>query len=84
MYGGLQAAWSAEHGVELRDFSYRMLDGMIDCCVFYAGIMREERLQELINEFYETHPNYTPWDYDAWNNHCCALRKENTRKENDR
>lgn len=71
------------NGVRISDFSYCTLDGMIDCCVFYAGIMREERLQELINEFYETHPNYSPWDYDAWHDHCHALRKANTRKENE-
>lgn len=75
------SAWSAEHGVELHDFSYGTLDGMIDCCVFYASVMRAERLQELINEFYETHPDYTPWDHDAWHEHCSALRKANTRKE---
>ena len=75
------SAWAAEHDVELRDFSYGTLDGMIDCCVFFASIMRAERLQELINEFYETHPDYSPWDHDAWHEHCRALRKENIRKE---
>lgn len=74
-------AWATEHDVELHGFSYGTLDGMIDCCVFYASIIRAERLQELINEFYETHPDYTPWDYDAWHEHCRALRKANTRKE---
>ena len=69
------------NGVRMSDFSYNTLDGMIDCCVFYAGIMREERLQELINEFYETHPNYSPWDHNAWHDHCRALRKATTRKE---
>ena len=75
------SAWAAEHGVELRGISYSTLDDMLDCCVFYASIMRAERLQELINEFYETHPNYSPWDYDAWHEHCRALRKANVRKE---
>lgn len=69
-------AWSAAHVVELRGFSYNTLAGMIDCCVFYAGIMREDRLQELINEFYETHPGYTPWDYNAWHDHCRKLHEE--------
>lgn len=69
------SAWSAEHDVELRGFSYGALDGMIDCCVFYASIMRAERLQELINEFYETHPNYSPWSYDAWHDHCQVLHE---------
>ena len=68
-------AWAAEHGVELRGFSYGTLDGMIDCCVFYASIMRAERLQELINEFYETHPDYSPWDHDAWHDHCQVLHE---------
>lgn len=40
-----------------------------------------ERLQELINEFYETHPDYTPWDHDAWHEHCRALYKATVRKE---
>ena len=77
------SAWAAEHDVELHGFSYGTLDGMIDCCVFFASIMRAERLQELINEFYETHPDYTPWDHDAWHEHCraLALRKVDTRKE---
>lgn len=69
------SAWAAEHGVELRGFSYGTLDGMIDRCVFVASIMRAERLQELINEFYEMHPNYSPWDYAAWHKHCRTLRK---------
>lgn len=69
------SAWATEHDVELRGFSYGTLDGMIDCCVFYASIMRAERLQELINEFYETHPDYTPWDYDAWHDHCQVLHE---------
>ena len=68
-------AWAAEHDVELRGFSYGTLDDMIDCCVFYASIMRAERLQELINEFHETHPNYSPWAYDAWRDHCQVLRE---------
>lgn len=77
------SAWSAEHDVELHGFSYNTLDGMIDCCVFFASVMRAERLQELINEFYEKHPDYTPWNHDAWRVYCCtlALRKANTRKE---
>ena len=75
------SAWAAEHDVELHGFSYGTLDGMIDCCVFFASIMRAERLQELINEFYETHPDYSPWDYDAWRDHCHILHKANTRKE---
>lgn len=75
------SAWAAEHDVELHGFSYNTLDNMIDCCVFYASIMRAVCLQELINEFYETHPDYSPWDHDAWHEHCRALRKENIRKE---
>lgn len=75
------SAWAAEHDVELHGFSYNTLDNMIDCYVFYASIMRAVCLQELINEFYETHPDYAPWDHDAWHNHCRALRKENIRKE---
>lgn len=64
------------NGVRMSDFSYNTLSGCIDCCVFYAGIMHEERLQELINEFYETHPSYSPWDHDAWHDHCRKLHEE--------
>lgn len=67
------ARYEEANGIHMSDFSYGTLDDMIDCCVFYAGIMRAERLQELINEFYETHPNYSPWDHDAWHDHCRTL-----------
>lgn len=69
-------AWSAAHMVELRGFAYAPMSDIVEHCVFYAGIMQEERLQELINEFYETHPNYSPWDYDAWYDHCHKLHEE--------
>ena len=77
------SAWAAEHDVELHGFSYNTLDGMIDCCVFFASVIRAERLHEVINEFYEKHPDYTPWNHDAWRVYCrtLALRKANTRKE---
>lgn len=70
------SAWAAEHDVELHGFSYNTLAGMIDCCVFYGGVMREDRLQELVNEFYATHPDYSPWDLRAWHDHCRALHAE--------
>lgn len=74
-------AWSATHMVELRGFAYAPMCNIVEHCVFYGGIIREDRLQELINEFHETHPGYVPWDYCAWDSHCRALRKANIRKE---
>ena len=74
-------AWSAVHMVELRGFAYAPMCDIVEHCVFYGGIIREDRLQELINEFHETHPDYTPWDYSAWDSHCRVLRKANIRKE---
>lgn len=64
------------YGISLGSFSYNTLAGCIDCCVFYASAIRIERLQELINEFHETHPGYSPWEYNAWHDHCRELHDE--------
>lgn len=67
--------WEEENNVVINGFSYATLDACIRCCVFYCTAISDDKLRALVGDFFKQHPDYKPWKYDDWREHCKELAK---------
>ena len=74
-WDGGSSEWSQAHGVKMYGLTYNTLDRLVDCCVFCGSYVREDKLQALLNEFKSEHPDYTPWEYKDWHDHCREIQE---------
>lgn len=68
--------WAIAHKTSVVGFTYNTLPRLADCYVFYGSSIRQDRLDAMLAEFKEAHPNYTPWAYDAYEKHCRTVEIE--------
>lgn len=74
-WDGGSSEWAQAHGVRICGLTYRTLDHLVDCCVFCGSYARADKLQALLDEFKSGHPDYTPWEYNDWHDHCREIKE---------